>query len=457
MDQDKGKKKQPAVRKYDLNEVEDIWSSLLSDDGSNLDDELFEGESLLYGDTYSDPASEDEQPFDSGDDQLADQEFLSDDSTSGDVLDVTQALDIHDDQSEDDEFYGGDLADDSPENEQMPKEPAQVPPEAEEFSAILMFADGMQQKVALARLFHPQEDTILLVDEETNDELIIPFDQLACIQISGFPAGLSDRQKKFGTREIIETVDGTTHHVIVSSKPDLGGLLCGFTTEDQTGFPISLFPKSNISDRRRNRLLTDILLEKRFISHTLLQQALHEFEQIKGMTVEKIIAQRTRVPLAAIEEALDNAEKNQMLGMQPAEILLISGLVNEEQILDALEYHEHINNMEIDRFLVDKGVVKEMEVYVSLAEMHQIPFVDLRQRKIPKNFHTLLPENMIVKNEIVPLVKKDDTLLVTTHLVDISHLRKAIAKAAGCKQVKHVLSPPSQIRKIIQMVQAQRA
>jgi len=452
MDQDKGKKKKKAVQKYNLNEVEDIWSSLLSDESSDLDDELFEGESQLYGDSYPEPSSGYEQARDSAEERFAEEDHVPDENLAGDVLDVTGVLGIDGELTEDDEFSDESFADDAPGEEQALEEIAEVSRPAEEFSAVLMFAGGMRQEVARAKLFHPQENSILLIDEETNDELVISFDQLSCIQISGLPAGISDRQRKSGRKEIIETIDGNTHHVLVGSRQELSDLLCCFSREDQTDFPVTLFPISNIRKRSDDRQLTDILLEKRFISKTILKKALQEFEQLKGMTIEKIIAQKARIPIAEIEEALDNARQNQMLGMQPGEILLISGLVNEEQILDALEYHEHIDNLELDQFLIEKGIVKEVEVYVSLAEKHKIPFVDLRQRKIPREFLTLLPDSMIAHHEILPLVKKDDILLVATHLVNPTHLSKAIAKAADCKQVKYVLSPPSQIRKIIQII-----
>lgn len=446
------KSKKPSVQKYNLNEVEDIWSTLLSDDESDQGDELFEGESLLYGD--ADPETG------TGNDlvEFADEQFAEDDfdhgGVSGDILDVSEALDIDGGQGEDEEFLEKSPADESLEEVPVQEIPAGISPEAEEFAAVLMFVDGMQQTVAKARLFAPREDAVLLIDEDTGDELIISFDQLACIKISGLPAGMSDNQKKTATREIIKTADGMAHDVLVGSMSEIADLLVCFSMEDQAEFPVILFPKSNINDRKQNRQLTDILLEKRFISHTILKTVLQEFEQLKGMPVEKIIAQRARIPLAQIEEALENAEKNGMLGMQPAEILLISGLVDEEQILDALAYHENISDLTFDQFLVERRIVQEPEMYSALAEMHQIPFVDLRQRKIPRDSLTLLPQSMIAGYEILPLIKKDNVLLVASHKVDISGLTEAIAKVADCKQVKHVLSPPSQIRKIIKMVHA---
>ena len=188
----------------------------------------------------------------------------------------------------------------------------------------------------------------------------------------------------------------------------------------------------------------------------MLQRALQEYEQVKCMTLEKIIAQKARIPLAKINEILDQAKENQMQGLQKEEILLFSGLIGEEEILDAVESLENIQQLTLDQFLVEKGVVQEREIYISLAEKHKIPFVDLKGRKISKKTFSILPKSMIVKHEILPLAMKDDTMLVATHFADMTHLSEAIVKIADCKDVKFVLSPPSQIKKIISLLFAQR-
>jgi hypothetical protein len=428
MNHEKGNSKTRVVQKYKMDEVDDIWSSLLSDESSDNDDEQFEGENLLYHNSYPDDGVEEKHVFDTAGEQLEGDGNLCAESLSDSALG----------------------------NEQAPEETAQVSSEAYEFSAVLEFIGGMRQEVARARLFEPQENTILLIDEDTNDELIVFFEQLVCIQISGLPAGISDKQKEICTKEIIETVDGNIYHVLVPSKQDFNSLLYCFSTEEQGRLPVTIFPKSNIRKRCQDKLLIDILLEKRFISRSILQKALQEFEKIKSLTIEQIIAKKARIPLKEIEEALEKAKKNQMLGLQIGEILLISGLVNEDQILDALDYHEHIKNLEIGQFLIDKGVVNEIEVYISLAEKHRIPYIDLRKRKITNESLAILPESMIVNHEILPLVKKNDMLLVAMHVVDMTHLSETIAKTSGCKYVKYVMSSPTQIRKIINLLYDKR-
>ena len=81
------------------------------------------------------------------------------------------------------------------------------------------------------------------------------------------------------------------------------------------------------------------------------------------MTLEKVIAQKARIPLAKIEEALDQAQKGHMQGLPKEEILLFSGLVTDGDILAAVERLENIEKLNIEHFLIQNGLVKETQVY----------------------------------------------------------------------------------------------
>jgi len=441
-------KQKKVVEKYNLQEVEDLWGSLESEDSyDDDDDDLYGLGDSHHDDDYYDDAVEDEQFED---------DLLSDDTSPDDVSEGEQAFDTGGDQFEHDDIPQEEIfSDDGTGDEQIAEETAPDFPETEDFSAILEYRGGLLQEVAHARLFEPMENSILILDEETKDEQVVFFDQLTCLRVSSLPTGISKKQKESCTREIIETVDGKIYQELVHPEQDLDDLLICFPTDDQTPFAFTLFPKSNIKKRSLDQPLVDILLEKRFISKFMLQKALQEYAQLKKMTLEKIVAQKAHVRLAEVEEALNQAKQNQMQGLQKEEILLLSGLADEEQILDAVEYLENIQKLKIGQFLVEKRFVKESEVYISLAEKHKIPFLNLKGRKFHKKTFASLPKSMILNNEILPLAIKDDILLVSTYFVDTQHLSEEIVKIAACKVVKFVLSPPSQIRRIINLLFAQ--
>jgi hypothetical protein len=228
-------------------------------------------------------------------------------------------------------------------------------------------------------------------------------------------------------------------------------LIC-ISEDDQNPLPFTLVPRSIIRKRTLDKSLIDVLQEKRFISKVMLKRAFQEYEQLKNMTLEKIVAQKSQIRPEVVEAAIAEAEQNQMLGLQKEEILLISGIANEEIILESVEYLEHIQKLDMEEFLLEKGIVKESEIYNSLAEIHRIPFIDLAGRKFSKTSLTSLPQSMVEKYQILPLAIKDDTLLVATTSPDPEHLSEAIMKEAGCEHVKYVLSPPSQLRQIIHML-----
>ena len=435
-------KKKREVKKFNLQEADDLWGDVLSDEPPDSDDDLFLDD-LLYDDNYSDDAVGDEQEYDTYDEQYEDDGLLYDDTSYDDAL--------GDEQFEDDYIPHDDSIPDE-EHEQIPEEAAVESLETDVCSAMLEHLGGIRQEVACAKLFKPEENTLLIIDEETKDEQVVFFDQLSCIRVSGLPAGISGKRRESTNKEIIETVDGNIYHELVHTEQDLNNLLLCFSADDQSPFAFTLFPISNIKKRTLDARVIDILLKKRFISKSMLQRTLHEFEQVKSMTLEKIIAQKSRIPLAEIEKALDDAQQGPMQGMQKEEILLFSGLVTEQHILDAVESLEKIQKIRISQFLVQKGVVKEKEVYISLAAKYKIPFVDLIGRKFSKKYLALLPKSMILKHEILPIVLKDDILLVAAHYVDMTHLTAEIVKSAGCKHVKYVLSPPGQLRKIINML-----
>lgn len=410
-----------VVDKYNLNEAEDLLGSLLSEESQENDEDLFFDDLLYDEDDYGD-ALGDEHTF----------------ATVDDRVDV-------------DEYSPREKYQEEAGFEQVTGEIEPVSAETEVCAAILIHAGGVEQEASQVKLFVPKSNTLVILDEETSDEQeqVVFLDQLTCLRVSSLPAKIPVAQGEPSTKEIIETIDGNTYNVLVSSRQSSDSLLVCSSTDIQSPFPVILFPKLNIKKRTLDKRLVDILLEKRYVSKIILQKAIQDFEQVKKMTFEKILAEKSRVPLAKIEEILDQAKHGPMQGMQKEEILLFSGLITEGDILDAVEYREYLKKLKIGQFLVERKIASEKEVYISLAEKHKIPFLDLRGRKISKKSFASLPKDMILKHEMIPLALKHDTLVVATHYVDLTHLTEEILKAADCTDVRFALSLPSQIKNII--------
>ena len=150
--------KKKVVEKYNLDDAEDLWGSVLSEESSDNDDDLF-GLGDFLGDDEVDDVLDNEQDSDSYDD-LLENDDISDDETS------------FDDESVDEQIFDDDS---DSESEQISEEAAPETSEPVVSSAILEFIGGLKQEVAHVRLFEPLENSILVIDEETNDEKVVFF------------------------------------------------------------------------------------------------------------------------------------------------------------------------------------------------------------------------------------------------------------------------------------------
>ncbi|MDH3328084.1 MAG: tetratricopeptide repeat protein [Desulfobulbaceae bacterium] len=325
--------------------------------------------------------------------------------------------------------------------------------EIRDYPAILELVNGKRLEVARAGLFEPTNNDISIIRQDGYAERVVPLEHMACIRMAGIPPVLNKNKNSLCHVEIIETVDGTIYHVAVYPEQDHENVLFGFSTEEQSRFIYTFIPTVNIRKRCQDRCLGEILLEKGFIGNDILKGALAEHQQLKRVKLGKIIAHKAKVIYSAIEEALKQAkQKNDREGLKTGEILLTTGLVDEEQVLEALQHQKYLRNMKIGQFLVKKGVIQEKEVCIALAEKFRIPFIDLKKKKISRKTLTLLSNSFVLQNEIIPISLDNDILTVATLHPDVSYLREAIIKECECKDVRFVLALPTHLRIILDLL-----
>lgn len=320
------------------------------------------------------------------------------------------------------------------------------------FPSIIEYHGGEREEVSGALLFQPTHNDITLTLDDGSTKRVVPLEQICCIRMAGIPQDIAKVQDYSCQIEIIETIDGNIYHEAIHPEQDIDNLLLGFSTKEDTRFKYTLIPKKNIQKRCQQRYLGDILVEKRYIAGEIFKRALEEYQQMKSMKLGKIIAQRANILYSSVEQEIKNAYENNIRGLKTGEILLAAGLVNEEQILDALEYQESIQNQKIGQFLIEKGIIQEKEIYLALAEKFRIPFVDLRKQKVTKSTLTALPRDMVIQHQIMPLSLKDGILIVATLQPDTSKLCEFVLKQAKCQEISFVLAQPSHLKNIIHVL-----
>lgn len=342
-----------------------------------------------------------------------------------------------DDSLEDDEVWDG-LTKDQDESKGTP--------------AILEYFDGEREEVLHAKLFQPGEKDVSIFNEEGRLDRVIALDSMCCIRVTSLPAEIIKKLNGETHVEIIETNDGNIFHEAVFAGQDFDHGLFGLSTKQETRFRYSFFPKSNIKRRCQERYLGDILLEKRFITVDVLNGALEELQRLKEMKLGKIIAITSQLHHSTLEEEIEKAQEGPLKGLKIGEILLASGIVNEKQVLDALDYQESLQKKRIGQFLVEKGILQEREVYISLSEKFRIPFIDLRKIRVNKKILSLLPRETVVKYSVMPITLKGSALVIATQLPDPSPICEEILKHSLIPAIQFVLAQPSHLKNVIHLL-----
>jgi tetratricopeptide (TPR) repeat protein len=324
--------------------------------------------------------------------------------------------------------------------------------DAEGVPAILEYVGGEREEVLQAVLFRPGTNEVSIIGEKGEVERAIPLERLCCIRLAGLPEKFRHVQDRECHIEIIETSDGNVFHEAVPPIQEMANGLFGFSTKEQTRFKYSFFPSRNIRKRCQQRYFGDILLEKRFISGDVLHNALEELQELKEMKFGRIIAKKARINHSTVEEEIKKASEGPLKGLKIGEILLASGLVSEEQVLEALEYQESLQNKKIGQFLVEKGVLRESEVYLSLAEKFRIPFIDLKKIKVNKKILSLLPREVVLSYSAMPIALKGSTLIIASIHPDPSEIYDFIHEQSRVPDIQFVLAQPSHLKNVIRVL-----
>lgn len=91
------------------------------------------------------------------------------------------------------------------------------------------------------------------------------------------------------------------------------------------------------------------------------------------------------------------------------EVLLALGLLQEDMLKRALELQK-ISGERLGTVLVKYGMLTEQQLIEALQEQLNVPFVDLSKEKIDTKMAAVLPKNIAIRNEVVPVRIEDDSL-----------------------------------------------
>ena len=93
------------------------------------------------------------------------------------------------------------------------------------------------------------------------------------------------------------------------------------------------------------------------------------------------------------------------------DLLLREGLVTQDQLTKALAEQRH-NGTRVGYNLVKLGFVKETDLTRMLARQHKMPAVDLTKFQVDPRIAKLIPGELALKHNVLPLKRDGRTLTV---------------------------------------------
>ena len=131
------------------------------------------------------------------------------------------------------------------------------------------------------------------------------------------------------------------------------------------------------------------------------------------------------------------------------EMLIQKKLISWDQLQDALIEQEKSKEM-IGTVLVRKRYISQTLLYKSLAEQHQIRFVDLKRTKVNPKAVELIPQEICQKNQIIPIEVSENAL--TLGISNMPHFwpESEIKELTGFQNIRTVLCLPEDIEQAIQ-------
>src|ERR1043165_998078 len=93
------------------------------------------------------------------------------------------------------------------------------------------------------------------------------------------------------------------------------------------------------------------------------------------------------------------------------DLLLKEGLITAEQLAKALAEQKQ-NGTRVGYNLVKLGFVQELELTKMLAKQHKMPAVDLSRFELDPKIAKMIPADLAMKNQVIPLKRDGRTLTV---------------------------------------------
>ncbi len=265
------------------------------------------------------------------------------------------------------------------------------------------------------------EKSLTLFQENTNQQLPIPFEQIKNFQLVNSRHFVLDEQYISSDKNHISMPTERQEYQLnyKNGETDVGETM-GHVS-DNNGIHLFIaqafynyyhmfIPHVALSDHRIGPVLGKALVDDNKLAPEKLKEGLKQQEELRSQKLGKYLTAEEIITPEALEKAILRQQNTPNLRL--GEALIQENLVTEKQLDEALLQQKLDRNKPLGEILVDMKAITLEDMKKTLASKLGIPFVNLRKFKIDHETLNIVSENICRRHNVMPLCMYDSKLIV---------------------------------------------
>ena len=276
------------------------------------------------------------------------------------------------------------------------------------------FLTGMEMTGKLKRAFHPENDCIELAGTEGSGPQRHQLDTVAYIKLFG-KAELAEGSEQDLFFEKITTVTGERFHLRLLRNQGFASGFYGYPNDADSDFSAIFITNSGLSQHHHDHPLGQVLLQQGAVEAAALDTALDNQRALRQKRVGEILTEQHSLSKNTVERTLQSAQyQGSSSCSKVGEILIEAGLVTRQQVDEALAIQAIEKRKRIGTILVELGMITEEQLLSALAQKFGLQVVDLDRVTPSPEALKCLPQEILVKMQVLPLEIRRKRLVVAT-------------------------------------------
>ena len=277
----------------------------------------------------------------------------------------------------------------------------------------------------------------------------IAFHRAAGSQVSAAPADGAPME-----RFRIHVAGGKTFEVDVSSSALNSNLgFRGYPPGASGPYRAIFFYAHGVNAREAAAPIGEMLVESGMVGPQSLRRGVDAQAANRNVPLGQVLVEQGEVESSSVDTAMALQSRRKL---RLGQILIEAGLATEEAVERALVEQKQRKGKRIGEVLVEMGIVREIDLAITLGKKFQLRVVDLDEYRIEPAAALQVPREIIVKYGVLPLASTATSLTVAIGDplgVDAIELLRFHVK----RRIDEVLVVPSQLRRFVDAYLAKSA